>query len=36
VALDAHLLIAHPGHELLLHGWICRTKPAVQILTDGS
>lgn len=31
-----HLLIAHPGHELLLHGWISRTKPTVSILTDGS
>jgi hypothetical protein len=31
-----HLLVAHPGHELLLHGWIHRTKPAVHILTDGS
>jgi hypothetical protein len=30
------LLVAHPGHELLLHGLICRTKPVVQILTDGS
>ena len=30
------LLIAHPGHELLLHGWISRTKPTVHVLTDGS
>ena len=31
-----HLLVAHPGHELLLHGWIARTKPVVHVLTDGS
>jgi hypothetical protein len=31
-----HLLVAHPGHELLLHGWICRTRPTVHVLTDGS
>jgi hypothetical protein len=34
--LTPHLVIAHPGHELLLHGWICRTKPLVHVLTDGS
>jgi hypothetical protein len=33
---DAQLLIAHPGHELLLHGWIRRAKPVVHVLTDGS
>ena len=31
-----HLIVAHPGHELLLHGWISRTKPVVHVLTDGS
>ncbi len=31
-----HLLIAHPGHELLLHGWISRNKPVVHVLTDAS
>jgi hypothetical protein len=31
-----HLLVAHPGHELLLHGWIYRKKPTVHVLTDGS
>lgn len=31
-----HLLLAHPGHELLLYGLIARTKPIVHILTDGS
>jgi hypothetical protein len=32
----AHLLLAHPGHELLLHGWISHTKPTVHVLTDAS
>src|SRR5438105_4697197 len=32
----AHLLVAHPGHELLLHGWIDQVKPIVHVLTDGS
>src|ERR1043166_3803466 len=32
----AQLLVAHPGHELLLHGWISRIKPTVHVLTDGS
>jgi hypothetical protein len=30
-----YLLVAHPGHELLLHGWISRNKPVVHVLTDG-
>ena len=29
------LLVAHPGHELLLHAWIARNKPVVQVLTGG-
>jgi len=29
------LLVAHPGHELLLHAWIARNKPIVHVLTDG-
>jgi hypothetical protein len=33
---DAQLLIAHPGHELLLYGWIHRAKPVLHVLTDGS
>jgi hypothetical protein len=33
---EALLLVAHPGHELLLHGWIAQTKPIVHVLTDGS
>src|SRR4051794_5659019 len=32
----AHLLVAHPGHELLLYGWIIQTRPVVHVLTDGS
>jgi hypothetical protein len=32
----ASLLIAHPGHELLLHGWISRNKPSVHVLTDAA
>src|SRR3954471_24667314 len=32
----AHLLVAHPGHELLLHGWISRNRPVVHVLTDGA
>jgi hypothetical protein len=30
------LLIGHPGHELLLYGWIAQTRPVVCVLTDGS
>lgn len=30
------LLAAHPGHELLLHAWLSRTRAAVHVLTDGS
>lgn len=30
------LLVAHPGHELLLHGWMSLTRPTVHVLTDGS
>jgi hypothetical protein len=32
----AILVIAHPGHELRVHGWLEATGPAVWILTDGS
>jgi len=32
----AILVIAHPGHELRVHGWLEATRPAVWILTDGS
>jgi hypothetical protein len=30
------LLVAHPGHELLLHGWLHAELPRVFIFTDGS
>ena len=30
------LIIAHPGHELLLHHWVGKTRPLVAVLTDGS
>jgi hypothetical protein len=30
------LVIAHPGHELMVHGWVKATKPIVFIFTDGS
>ena len=32
----AILVIAHPGHELRVHGWLEAMSPAVWILTDGS
>jgi hypothetical protein len=30
------LFVAHPGHELRLHGWMSREKPICMILTTGS
>jgi hypothetical protein len=30
------LFVAHPGHELTLHGWLARTQATVFVLTDGS
>lgn len=30
------LVIGHPGHELLVHGWLESTRPIVFIFTDGS
>src|SRR6185295_3700770 len=32
----AALVIAHPSHELRVHGWMQRTRPLVFVLTDGS
>jgi hypothetical protein len=32
----AALVIAHPGHELRVHGWLERARPVVFVLTDGS
>ncbi len=30
------LVVGHPGHELLVHDWMCAQRPTVMILTDGS
>jgi len=30
------LVIGHPGHELLVHGWLEVTRPIVFVFTDGS
>lgn len=35
-AMSSLLLVAHPGHELVLHGWVRRARPVVCVLTDGS
>jgi hypothetical protein len=32
----AALLIAHPGHELRIHGWLEKARPLVFVITDGS
>lgn len=32
----AVLVIAHPGHELRVHGWLEAARPSVCVLTDGS
>ena len=32
----AALVIAHPGHELRVHGWLEQHKPLVFVWTDGS
>ena len=32
----AALVVAHPSHELRVHGWLEQTRPYVCILTDGS
>jgi hypothetical protein len=32
----AALVVAHPGHELCVHGWLEAARPLVFILTDGS
>lgn len=32
----AALVIAHPGHELRIHGWLEWARPTVFVLTDGS
>ena len=30
------LIIAHPGHEIRVHGWLELARPFVFVLTDGS
>src|SRR4030095_5934581 len=32
----AALVVAHPSHELRIHGWLEQTHPYVCILTDGA
>lgn len=32
----AALVVAHPGHELKVHGWLETAQPLVFVLTDGS
>jgi hypothetical protein len=32
----AALVVAHPGHELRVHGWLEVARPTVFVLTDGS
>ncbi len=32
----AALVVAHPGHELMVHGWLEVARPRVFVLTDGS
>jgi hypothetical protein len=32
----AALVVAHPGHELCVYGWLERARPRVFVLTDGS
>lgn len=29
------LIIGHPGHEIRCHGWMCRERPRVEVLTTG-
>lgn len=30
------LVVAHPGHELRVYGWMTEVRPVVHVLTDGS
>src|ERR671930_2292557 len=32
----AALVVAHPGHELCVYGWLEQALPRVFVLTDGS
>lgn len=33
---NAVLVVAHPGHELRVYGWLKQARPLVCVLTDGS
>lgn len=35
-ASSSALFVAHPGHELRLHGWMSHEKPICMVLTTGS
>jgi len=35
-ASPAVLIVAHPGHELRVHGWLELARPRIFVLTDGS
>lgn len=32
----AAVVVAHPGHEVRIHGWLERERPIVFVLTDGA
>src|SRR5438270_1996438 len=32
----AAIVVAHPGHEVRIHGWLERERPRVFVLTDGA
>lgn len=34
--LKCALIVAHPGHELRVHGWLETARPTVFVFTDGS
>src|SRR5215212_1146387 len=34
--IRAALVVAHPSHELRLHGWLEHARPYVCVLTDGA
>src|ERR671917_288531 len=36
VSGKAALVVAHPGHELCVYGWLEQARPRVFVLTDGS
>lgn len=36
IVASAHLVVAHPGHELRVHGWFQRQRPTLSILAMGS